>query len=55
MGLPNPAPDWLDTAEYPFEAKYFSVPAGKMHYIDEGEGEQECDAGDEELAVRAHQ
>ena len=39
MGLPNPAPDWLDTAEYPFEAKYFSVPAGKMHYIDEGEGE----------------
>ncbi|HEY4650438.1 MAG TPA: alpha/beta fold hydrolase [Pontibacter sp.] len=31
-------PDWLDTREYPFESKYLTLPCGKMHYIDEGEG-----------------
>lgn len=31
-------PDWLDTEEYPFDAKFLEVDAGKMHYIDEGEG-----------------
>jgi haloalkane dehalogenase len=29
---------WLDRNEYPFESKYFELPMGKMHFIDEGEG-----------------
>lgn len=32
-------PAWLDTALYPFEPHYFEVPAGTMHYIDEGTGD----------------
>ena len=32
-------PDWLDRNEYPFESNYFDLPVGKMHYIDEGEGD----------------
>ena len=31
--------DWINKEEYPFEHKYFDSPHGKMHYIDEGEGE----------------
>ncbi|MFD2248269.1 alpha/beta fold hydrolase [Pontibacter ruber] len=31
-------PDWLDTKEYPFTSKYLELEAGRMHYIDEGEG-----------------
>lgn len=31
-------PDWLDTQEYPFESRYLQLEAGRMHYIDEGEG-----------------
>ncbi|RDV17084.1 alpha/beta fold hydrolase [Pontibacter diazotrophicus] len=31
-------PDWLDKKEYPFESKYIQLEAGKMHYVDEGEG-----------------
>ncbi len=31
-------PEWLDTKEYPFESKYLELEAGKMHYIDEGQG-----------------
>jgi haloalkane dehalogenase len=31
--------DWLDRTEYPFESHYFKVPAGRLHYIDEGEGD----------------
>ncbi|MDO6389990.1 alpha/beta fold hydrolase [Pontibacter sp. BT731] len=31
-------PDWLDTNEYPFKSKFLELEAGKMHYIDEGEG-----------------
>ena len=30
---------WIDKNEYPFQSNYFDVPAGCMHYIDEGEGE----------------
>jgi haloalkane dehalogenase len=29
---------WLDTDEYPFEPHYLQTSAGKMHYVDEGEG-----------------
>jgi haloalkane dehalogenase len=32
-------PEWLDTAQYPFESKYFRVSAGAMHYVDEGHGD----------------
>jgi haloalkane dehalogenase len=30
--------DWIDRREYPFESRYFDVPAGKLHYVDEGAG-----------------
>ncbi|TDY27138.1 haloalkane dehalogenase [Paraburkholderia sp. BL6665CI2N2] len=29
---------WIDVQEYPFESRYFELPAGRMHYIDEGTG-----------------
>jgi haloalkane dehalogenase len=35
----NASPKWLDTLEYPFEPHYFHVPAGTMHYVDEGKGD----------------
>ncbi|MBD3380104.1 MAG: alpha/beta fold hydrolase [Candidatus Omnitrophica bacterium] len=31
-------PAWIDRKMYPFEPRYFKVPAGWMHYVDEGEG-----------------
>ncbi|WP_242927779.1 alpha/beta fold hydrolase [Pontibacter vulgaris] len=31
-------PEWLDTKEYPFESNFLELEAGKMHYIDEGQG-----------------
>ncbi|OKL41930.1 alpha/beta fold hydrolase [Pontibacter flavimaris] len=31
-------PDWLDKKEYPFKSQYIELEAGRMHYIDEGEG-----------------
>ncbi|WP_332777510.1 alpha/beta fold hydrolase [Polaromonas sp.] len=30
--------DWIDRKEYPFESRYFDVPVGKLHYVDEGAG-----------------
>ena len=38
MSLSAQAQNWLDTALYPFENKYINLEAGKMHYIDKGEG-----------------
>lgn len=32
-------PSWLNTHLYPFEAHHLELPAGRMHYVDEGEGE----------------
>ena len=29
--------EWLDRNEYPFQSKYFDLPMGRMHYVDEGE------------------
>lgn len=29
---------WLDTTEYPFQARYYAVNEHHLHYIDEGEG-----------------
>lgn len=31
--------DWLDHAEYPFASRYVELEMGRMHYVDEGEGE----------------
>lgn len=29
--------NWIDTSQYPFKPKYFDLPMGRMHYVDEGE------------------
>jgi haloalkane dehalogenase len=29
---------WINKSEYPFDSHYFDVPAGRMHYVDEGKG-----------------
>jgi haloalkane dehalogenase len=29
---------WIDRQEYPFASHYFEVPAGRLHYLDEGTG-----------------
>lgn len=34
-----PAQSWVDSNLYPFESHFLNLPAGKMHYVDEGEGE----------------
>lgn len=42
MSLSNqnyPNRPWLDRNEYPFESNFINVPAGKMHYLDLGEGD----------------
>jgi pimeloyl-ACP methyl ester carboxylesterase len=31
-------PDWIDQAEYPFTPHFMQLDAGRMHYVDEGEG-----------------
>jgi haloalkane dehalogenase len=33
------SPEWIDRKEYPFASHYFQTAAGKMHYVDEGQGE----------------
>lgn len=30
--------DWIDRDEYPFESNYLDLEAGRVHYVDEGEG-----------------
>jgi haloalkane dehalogenase len=32
-------PSWVDLEAYPFTSRFFPTSSGKMHYIDEGEGE----------------
>lgn len=32
-------PSWLDRRSYPFESRYIDVDGGRMHYVDQGEGE----------------
>jgi pimeloyl-ACP methyl ester carboxylesterase len=32
------APGWLDRAEYPFTSKWLELSAGRLHYVDEGQG-----------------
>lgn len=31
--------EWLDQNEYPFQSHYVQVDGGRMHYVDEGQGE----------------
>ena len=39
MHSSSQAQNWLDTDLYPFESNYVQLPAGRMHYVDEGSGE----------------
>lgn len=32
-------PEWLDRKEYPFGSHFYNTKLGKMHYLDEGEGD----------------
>jgi haloalkane dehalogenase len=32
-------PGWIDPIEYPFQSHYLDLEAGRMHYVDEGQGE----------------
>jgi len=32
-------PDWVDRAAYPFTTKSIEVTDGRIHYVDEGEGD----------------
>ena len=31
--------DWVDRDQYPFVSRFYAVPAGRMHYLDEGNGQ----------------
>ncbi len=31
--------EWIDKDEYPFAPKYFDLPMGRMHYVDEGDSD----------------
>jgi haloalkane dehalogenase len=31
--------NWIDRREYPFASNYLEVPAGRLHYVDEGSGQ----------------
>ena len=33
-----PTPRWLDREAFPFRSRWMEIPAGRMHYIDEGRG-----------------
>lgn len=35
----EPWEKWLDRKEYPFRSRYFELPMGRMHYVDEGEAD----------------
>ena len=39
MSMSANANEWLDRSLYPFESKYVELESGRMHYIDEGNGE----------------
>ena len=32
-------PGWVSDQLFPFESRFFETPSGRMHYVDEGEGE----------------
>ncbi len=39
MNLSTTGQAWLDTELYPFESNFIELSAGRMHYIDQGEGD----------------
>jgi len=39
MSARGPIPAWVDRMGYPFASRFVAVPAGRLHYIDEGTGE----------------
>jgi haloalkane dehalogenase len=40
MSFPgNENPSWLEAGQYPFRPRYMETEAGRLHYVDEGEGE----------------
>ncbi len=39
MYLKNNPPSWIDRSLFPFKSKFIQLPGGKMHFIDEGEGD----------------
>ncbi|PSP88491.1 hypothetical protein BRC90_07015 [Halobacteriales archaeon QS_4_69_34] len=34
----SPRPDWIDPEQYPFDSNHADLDAGRLHYVDEGEG-----------------
>jgi haloalkane dehalogenase len=34
----SPPPPWLDRDAYPFPSRWFALPEGRLHYLDEGPG-----------------
>ncbi len=36
---PAPVPAWVDRIGYPFRNRFAELPAGRVHYVDEGSGE----------------
>jgi hypothetical protein len=32
-------PAWLDRGTYPFESRWWSTHEGRLHYVDEGQGD----------------
>lgn len=39
MQTTTSSPNWLDTSSYPFEPQYFESSTGRIHYVDQGEGD----------------
>lgn len=39
MNTSTNAQTWIDKALYPFESQYIQLTAGKMHYVDQGQGD----------------
>ena len=37
--------DWIDRTEFPFQSHWFDTPVGRMHYVDEGDGDHDLIAG----------
>ena len=36
---PDAVPAWVDRIGYPFRTRFADLPAGRVHYVDEGTGE----------------
>ncbi len=36
---PEPVPAWVDRVGYPFRSRILELAVGRVHYVDEGQGE----------------